>query len=60
MTAPLNPQQFPTGNKLPTHAIFGKVGKVRITSYAGNGFFHVVDSQDNKRFTHRKNLTFLP
>lgn len=46
--------------KIPTHAVFGTVGKVRVASYAGNGFFHVVDNRDVKRFVHRRNLTFLP
>lgn len=55
----LSDKQFQPA-KLPTHAIFGTVGKVRVKDYAGNGFFNVVDGRDVKRFVHRRNLTFLP
>lgn len=58
MTAPLNPDQF-TPAKLPTHAIFGTVGKVRIKSYDKNGYFNVVDNRDQNRYVHRRNLRFL-
>lgn len=43
----------------PTHAVIENIGQVRISGYHGNGYFHVVDAQDNKRFVHRDRLTFL-
>lgn len=55
----LNADQFKPA-KLPTHAILGTIGKVRVSSYAGNGYFHVVDNRDTKRFVHRDRLKFLP
>lgn len=45
--------------KLPTHAIFGTVGKVRVLSYDRNGYFNVVDSRDVRRYVHRDNLRFV-
>lgn len=51
-------EEFAEGSKLPTHAIMGSIGKVRVKDYAGNGYFNVVDGQDTKRFVHRRNLTF--
>lgn len=54
----LSSEQF-TPAKLPTHAILGTIGKVRIKSYDRNGYFHVVDNRDNKRYVHRDRLTFI-
>jgi len=46
--------------KIPTHAILGKLGKVRVVSYDRNGYFHVVDNRDERRYVHRDRLKFLP
>lgn len=51
--------EFSEGTKLPTHAVMGSIGKVRIKDYAGHGYFNVIDVKDTKRFVHRRNLTFL-
>lgn len=48
-----------TPPKLPTYAIFGTVGKVRVVAYDRDGRFFVVDSKDERRYVHRDKLRFL-
>lgn len=54
----LSSEQFQPA-KIPTHAILGSVGKVRVESYDKNGYFHVIDNRDNRRYVHRSRLRFL-
>lgn len=46
--------------KLPTHAILGTIGRVKVLGYHHSGYFHVLDNRDQRRYVHRDRLTFLP
>lgn len=53
-------EHFAAGSgKLPTHAMLGSVGRVQILGYHRNGYFHVLDSHDERRYVHRDRLQFL-
>lgn len=55
--ANLNDEQFQ--RNIPTHAMFGGSGRVRVLDYHGNGYFNVLTRDDRRVLAHRDNLTFV-
>ena len=45
-------------DSLPRYGVIKGIGKVRILSYEGNGYFTVLDCRDVRRFVPRERITF--
>lgn len=44
---------------LPKRALLPGIGHVQVLGYHRNGYFHVLDGRDERRYVHRDRLTFL-
>ena len=45
---------------MPSIAYLPKIGRVRVLTYKGEGYFEVLDRHDNRRLVRRNRLTFTP
>lgn len=43
---------------LPRWAVLRGIGRCRVLSYEGKGYFMLLDCRDARRFVHRDRLTF--
>lgn len=51
-------EKLQNASNLPKFGILKGIGKCRILSYDGNGYFTLLDNRDHQRYVHRDRITF--